>query len=57
MLGEGLFRNCDETGTRPGGSTGGSDGELNGTLNGTLSGTLNEKQRGVLDFIATTPGV
>lgn len=33
------------------------DGELNGQLNGTLSGTLNEKQRGVLDFIATTPGV
>ena len=33
------------------------DGELNGQLNGTLSGTLNEKLRGVLDFIATTPGV
>ena len=33
------------------------NGTLSGTLNGTLSGTLNEKQRGVLDFIATTPGV
>ena len=37
--------------------TGTENGEVNGTLNGTLSGTLNEKQRGVLDFIATTPGV
>ena len=45
MLGEGLFRSCDVI-----------DLSL-WHLNGTLSGTLNEKQRGVLDFIATTPGV
>lgn len=33
------------------------NGELNGELNGGLNGTLNSKQKDVLAFITTTPGV
>ena len=36
---------------------GGLNGGLNSTLNGTLNGTLNSKQKDVLAFITTTPGV
>lgn len=37
--------------------TGTENGEVNGTLNGTLNGILNSKQKDVLAFITTTPGV
>lgn len=43
------------------GKSGQLNGTLNGTLNGilndTLNGTLNSKQKDVLAFITTTPGV